>query len=45
MHDIHRSTVDGAPALIDALQKKGYTLVTVSELLGSTQAGKTYSRR
>lgn len=45
MHDIHRSTVDGAPALIDALQKQGYTLVTVSELLGPTQAGKTYSRR
>lgn len=42
MHDIHPWTVDAAPAIIDGLQKQGYTLVTVSQLLGSTKAGGLY---
>lgn len=42
MHDIHTWTVDAAPAIIDGLQKQGYTLVTVSQLLGTTKAGEVY---
>ncbi|MEV0581713.1 polysaccharide deacetylase family protein [Nonomuraea sp. NPDC050310] len=33
-HDIHKTTVDAMPKVIKALQKRGYRLVTVSELRG-----------
>ncbi len=47
LHDLHRSTVIAAESIIPALIKRGYQLVTVSELAeykGKTklQAGKTY---
>lgn len=42
MHDIHLWTVDAAAPTIDALQKQGYTLVTVSQLLGATKPGVVY---
>ncbi|WP_188191673.1 polysaccharide deacetylase family protein [Nonomuraea sp. SYSU D8015] len=43
LHDIHRSTVDAVPAMIDTLARKGYTFVTVSELYGKTPTpGKMY---
>lgn len=42
MHDIHPETVDAVPRVITKLRKKGFTLVTVSELLGTSQAGKRY---
>lgn len=42
MHDIHPWTVQAAPAIIDGLHKQGYTLVTVSQLLGSTAPGEVY---
>ncbi|WP_432558005.1 polysaccharide deacetylase family protein [Granulicoccus sp. GXG6511] len=45
MHDIHGSTVDAVPGIIDDLQSQGYVLVTVSELLGGTHPGRVYSRR
>lgn len=45
MHDIHSSTVDAVPQIIERLHAKGYTLVTVSDLVGSPQAGKTYYSR
>lgn len=46
LHDIHRSTVDAVPAVLDTLSKKGYTFVTVSELYGRTPApGRTYTER
>ncbi|MEV0378603.1 polysaccharide deacetylase family protein [Nonomuraea sp. NPDC050643] len=46
LHDIHRTTVDAVPAMLDKLGKKGYTFVTVSELYGKTPApGKTYTER
>ncbi len=32
-HDIHQGTVDAVPAIIDALQAKGYKFVTVSQLI------------
>jgi peptidoglycan/xylan/chitin deacetylase (PgdA/CDA1 family) len=34
MHDIYPTSISAVPPIIDALQKQGYTLVTVSELLG-----------
>jgi len=34
LHDIHASTIDALPALIDYLQESGCTFVTVSEYLG-----------
>lgn len=44
MHDIHPWTVDAAPAIIDGLHKQGYTLVTVSQLLGSTKPGTVHPK-
>ena len=45
MHDIHSTTVDAVPGIITDLKAKGYTLVTVSDLIGKPQPGKVYSRR
>ena len=46
LHDIHKSTVDAIPTLIDRFKQKGYTFVTVSQLLqarcGGIEAGKVY---
>ena len=46
MHDIHPSTVDAALYLIPELQRRGYQLVTVSELAqyrgDGAQAGSVY---
>ena len=46
LHDIHKSTVEAVPALIDRFLAEGYTFVTVSDLLnarcGSIEAGKVY---
>lgn len=33
MHDVHRSTVEAMPALLDALEAKGYTVVRVSDVV------------
>lgn len=43
MHDIHPTTVQAVPGIIDALRARGYTLVTVPQLIGTPEAGKTYS--
>ncbi|WP_051215276.1 polysaccharide deacetylase family protein [Granulicoccus phenolivorans] len=45
MHDIHSTTVDAVPGIVDDLQGQGYTLVTVSELLGSPVPGRVYTQR
>ncbi|MEV6153133.1 polysaccharide deacetylase family protein [Nonomuraea sp. NPDC052129] len=46
MHDIHRSTVQAVPALLDLLAKKGCTPVTISELYGGTPVpGRMYTAR
>ncbi|MFT4109197.1 polysaccharide deacetylase family protein [Propionicimonas sp.] len=42
VHDIHPTTVKAVPAIIDRLRAKGYTFVTVSQLLGPTTPGKKY---
>ena len=45
MHDIHASTIEAVPGIVRALKSRGFTLVTVPQLLGQTQAGKVYTRR
>lgn len=44
MHDIHQTTIDAQEDIIEGLQDKGYTLVTVSEMLGETTPGKRYPK-
>ncbi|WP_181997463.1 polysaccharide deacetylase family protein [Corynebacterium diphtheriae] len=45
MHDIHPSTAEALPGIIDRLQEQGYTLVTVSQLLGQLTPGEVYYGR
>ncbi len=42
MHDIHGSTVDAMPELLEKLNDEGFTMVTVSQLLGETEPGEEY---
>lgn len=46
LHDIHETTVDAVPAILDDLASRGLTTVTVSELLGDDLvAGRTYRQQ
>ncbi len=45
MHDIHKTTVEALPRLLDRLDRKGYTYVTVSELFGNLTPGRRYFDR
>ena len=42
MHDIHESTVDAASAVFKGLKKRGFTMVTVSELYPKLRPGGHY---
>lgn len=45
LHDIHKTSVDAIPKLLDRLTAQGYTFVTVTELLQArcgVEAGKIY---
>ncbi|MDA2803124.1 polysaccharide deacetylase family protein [Nocardiopsis suaedae] len=42
MHDIHGTTIDAVPEIVKGLDEKGYTMVTVSQLLGETEPGESY---
>lgn len=42
-HDTHTWTVEAMATLVPKLQEQGYTLVTVSELVGHPEPGKLYS--
>ncbi len=44
MHDIHPTTVAAIPSVVRGLRLRGYTLVTISELLGQPIAGRPYFR-
>ncbi|MFI0371304.1 polysaccharide deacetylase family protein [Actinomadura sp. 1N219] len=46
-HDIHKPSVDAIPKVVDGLKKRGFTLVTVSELFQGKplQPGQTYNER
>ena len=45
LHDIHETSVQAVPELVDMLQAEGYTLVTVEELFahGDFEPGAVYS--
>ncbi|MEW9551444.1 polysaccharide deacetylase family protein [Nonomuraea sp. NPDC050783] len=46
MHDVHRTTVDAVPQVLDTLARKGFTFVTVSELYGRALVpGREYLER
>jgi len=45
MHDIHPTTVQAVPGIIKALKARGYTLVTVPQLLGHPVPGHKYFNR
>lgn len=45
MHDIHASTAAALPDIIAGLKQRGYTLVTVSDLLGKMDPKKAYFSR
>ena len=45
LHDIHETSVQAVPAILDGLAERGLVPVTVSELLGSDLvAGQSYRR-
>ncbi|WP_159941350.1 MULTISPECIES: polysaccharide deacetylase family protein [unclassified Nocardiopsis] len=43
MHDIHGTTIDATRSIVSELDARGYTMVTVSQLLGSTTPGEVYT--
>lgn len=45
LHDIHGTSVDAVPCIVDTLKNQGYRFVTVDELLGPTTPGMTYTSR
>ncbi|MBW3084005.1 hypothetical protein KEM60_00188 [Austwickia sp. TVS 96-490-7B] len=45
MHDVHPSTINAVPGIIAGLKQRGFTLVTVPELLGTMTPGKAYFSR
>ena len=42
MHDIHKSTVDAVPKILEDLGAQGYHFVTVSQLIGQPKPGVGY---
>ncbi|GAB3695533.1 polysaccharide deacetylase family protein [Nocardiopsis oceani] len=42
MHDIHDTTIDASVDIIRELDERGYTMVTVTQMLGTTEPGQTY---
>lgn len=45
LHDIHKTSVDAVPCIIDGLQKQGFQLVSIDTLLGTLTPGATYHAR
>lgn len=42
LHDIHATSVDAVPCIVDTLKKQGYRFVTTSTILGRYQPGQSY---
>ena len=42
MHDIHGTTIDASRDIIRTLDERGYTMVTVSQLIGTPEPGRSY---
>jgi peptidoglycan-N-acetylglucosamine deacetylase len=46
LHDTRKTSVDAVPRILDTLERRGYTFVTVSELFGGhLEPGRTYRGR
>jgi peptidoglycan-N-acetylglucosamine deacetylase len=46
LHDTRKTSVDAVPRILDTLEERGYTFVTVSELFGGhLEPGRTYRER
>ncbi|GAA0922312.1 polysaccharide deacetylase family protein [Nonomuraea longicatena] len=47
MHDIHRTTVDAMPRILEVLSRRGFAFVTISELYGKhpPAPGRKYTER
>lgn len=45
LHDIHKTSVDAVPCIIDGLQKQGFQFVTIDTLLSNLTPGATYHAR
>jgi peptidoglycan/xylan/chitin deacetylase (PgdA/CDA1 family) len=43
LHDIHKTSVDAGIRIFDALEKKGFTFVTVSQLLENKKPNTVYN--
>ncbi|GHD14974.1 hypothetical protein GCM10007147_01590 [Nocardiopsis kunsanensis] len=43
MHDIHSTTITAAEEIVQELESRGVEMVTVSQLLGSTEPGERYT--
>lgn len=42
MHDIHSTTITAAEEIVQELESRGVEMVTVTQLLGSTEPGQSY---
>ena len=42
MHDLHASTVDAVPCILDSLSSQGYEFVTADQIFGGIQPGMNY---
>ena len=42
MHDIHQTSVNAVPCILDSLKQQGYSFVTVQNLLGDMTPGAVY---
>jgi len=45
MHDIHETTVEAVAPVVTGLRRKGFTLVSLADLLGSPEPGSVHYRR
>ena len=45
MHDIHPTTVAAVDCVIDGLEAKGLTPVSLDEMIPNPQPGRTYTQR
>src|SRR5699024_7879555 len=41
-HDIHDPTISASQEIVEDLDSRGYTMVTVTQLLGTTEPGEEY---
>ena len=42
MHDIHQTSVNAVPCILDSLKQQGYSFVTVQNLIGDMTSGAVY---